>query len=73
MTTKQTIKAWKNAEFAATNSPVGTTEVNTAILAQVQGGRNNVIQTGCIPTPGPTFPTGGGTDSCFPNPWPDAL
>lgn len=49
MTTKQTIKAWKNAEFTANNSPVGTTQVDTSILAQVQGGQNNIVYTGCIP------------------------
>jgi hypothetical protein len=51
MTTKQTIKAWKNAELSATNSPVGTSQVDTSILAQVQGGANNIVHTGCIPQP----------------------
>jgi hypothetical protein len=56
MTTKQTIKAWKNAEFTANNSPVGTAQVDTSILAQVQGGQNNIVYTGCIPEPGVRFP-----------------
>jgi hypothetical protein len=59
MTTKQTIKAWKNAGFTANNSPVGKTQVDTSILAQVQGGRNNIV-TGCIPDPFPRFPPKGG-------------
>lgn len=61
---KQTIKAWKNAGFTANNSPVGTTQVDTAILAQVQGGRNNIV-TGCIPDPFPfpKYPKGGSSDT----------
>jgi hypothetical protein len=58
MTIKQTIKAWKNAEHSTANSPVGTTEVNSSILSQVQGGRNNVVYTGCIPDIGPKIPSG---------------
>jgi hypothetical protein len=50
MTIKQTIKAWKNAENSATNSPVGTAQIDVSILAQVQGGAN-IVQTGCIPQP----------------------
>lgn len=60
MTTKQTIKAWKDAEKSANNSPVGSVEVDMAILAKVQGGANsvgNVIATGCIPT-FPKWPKG---------------
>ena len=68
MSTKNVIKTWKNAEFSAENSPIGASQINTSVLAQVQGGRNNVIVTGCIPDPFP-FPKypkggGGGTTSC---------
>ena len=56
MTTKNVIKAWKNAELLVENSPVGASQVNSSVLAQVQGGRNNVV-TGCIP--GPKFPKDG--------------
>lgn len=62
---KQTIKAWKNAEFTANNSPVGTTQVDVSILGQVQGGQNSIVYTGCIPTPGTKFPRDCSQDDIF--------